>query len=330
MVESIYHHGGIYLSLAISNKTLVVSVYHRMWITKTARLHPIVVYFYHRGNHKGGNSTMAYTTNDVSYHLRENRSYYIAKSNEIIQRARYDLSTTEIKVLSYVFSLIKQTDTEDKEYIFPIQTYCKIAGIDYRNTGNYDYIKKTLKALRDKSFWLLKEDGSETTIGWLRKVTINRGSGNIRVKLDEDVCKYLQGLKGNYYQYAFIHILPMTTSQSIILYELLKSYSYNHNRVDIEIDDLRKKLNCENKYPQFRDFKKRIDLYVKEINLYSDLEVSYEKIIKTGRKVTGITFYIKEKTNKERLTAWLNAEDRLDNKSQVEGQINLFDYDEEL
>ena len=132
------------------------------------------------------------------------------------------------------------------------------------------------------------------------------------------------------HQYAFIHILPMTTSQSIILYELLKSYSYNHNRVDIEIDDLRKKLNCENKYPQFRDFKKRIDLYVKEINLYSDLEVSYEKIVKIGRKVTGITFYIKEKTNKERLTAWLNAEDRLDNKSQVEGQINLFDYDEEL
>ena len=79
-----------------------------------------------------------------------------------------------------------------------------------------------------------------------------------------------------------------------------------------------------------RDFKKRIDLYVKEINLYSDLEVSYEKIVKIGRKVTGITFYIKEKTNKERLTAWLNAEDRLDNKSQVEGQINLFDYDEEL
>ena len=273
---------------------------------------------------------MAYTTNEISYHLRENRSYYIAKSNEIIQRARYDLSTTEIKVLSYVFSLIKQTDTEDKEYIFTIQTYCKIAGIDYRNTGNYDYIKKTLKALRDKSFWLLREDGSETTIGWLRKVTINRGSGNIRVKLDEDVCKYLQGLKGNYYQYAFIHILPMTTSQSIILYELLKSYSYNHNRIELDIDDLRMKLNCEHKYPQFRDFKKRIDLYVKEINLYSDLDVSYEKVVKSGRKVTGIIFYIKEKTNKERLAAWLNAEDRLDSKSQIEGQINLFDFDEEL
>ena len=43
MVESIYHHGGIYLSSANSDKAMVESVYHRMWITKTANL-PLLWY----------------------------------------------------------------------------------------------------------------------------------------------------------------------------------------------------------------------------------------------------------------------------------------------
>lgn len=47
--------------------------------------------------------------------------------------------------------------------------------------------KKILKGLRDKSMWLTMEDGSETLVGWLSKVTLCKGSGIATVTLDDDL-----------------------------------------------------------------------------------------------------------------------------------------------
>ena len=256
--------------------------------------------------------------------ISDARQYYIAKANEIVQKARCDLTITELKVLSYVFSMIKPTNTKDTEYIVDIKTYCKIAGIDHTNTGNYALIKSSLKKLRDKSFWITLEDGSETTIGWLAKAKINRGTGKVRVKLDEDLSRYLINLTGNYFQYQFISILPMKNNASILLYELLKSYVYNHSSIEISMEELRKKLNYEHKYLDYRDFKKRIDLHVEEINMYTDLEVSYEKET-YGRKVVGIIFYLKMKPHYSAIKTAIMNEMLLD-KDNIDGQIGLIDY----
>ncbi len=258
------------------------------------------------------------------HEISEARQFYIAKANEIVQKARYDLTITELKVLSYVFSMIKPTDTKDTEYIVDIKTYCKIAGIDATNHGNYVQIRNSLKRLRDKSFWITLEDGSDSLVGWLAKAKVNRGSGKVRVKLDEDLSRYLVNLTGNYFQYQFISILPMTSNASIILYELLKSYVFNHSSIEIPLEELRKKLNYEHKYLDFRDFKKRLEFHVKEINKYTDLEISYEKET-YGKKVVGIIFYMKTKPHYSAVkTAMMN--ELLLNKDNIEGQIGLLDY----
>lgn len=255
---------------------------------------------------------------DVKIDIDKQRSYQVVKANEIIQKARYDLNIQELKTLAYIFSKIKPNDTQLQEYSFSIKDYCQVCGIDYKNGGNYQYIKGTIKALRDKSFWILDEKGNEVLIGWLQKVRISKGSGRITVKLDDDLQKYVLGLFDNYTQYELLSTLPMKSNYSFRIYELLKSYAFTKKHT-FDVEELKKTLAAET-YTNFKDFRRKvIEVAVKEINLYTDIEVSWEPITK-GRKVVQIMFNIKQHDTWGRYLAARRAQD------QIEGQLSLEDY----
>lgn len=255
---------------------------------------------------------------DVKIDIEQQRSYQVVKANEIIQKARYDLNIQELKALAYIFSKIKPNDQQLQEYSFSIKEYCQVCGIDYKNGGNYQYIKGTIKALRDKSFWILDEKGNEVLIGWLQKARINKGNGKITVRLDDDLQKYVLGLFENYTQYELLSTLPMKSHYSFRIYELLKSYAFTKKHT-FDVDELKKILAAEN-YTNFKDFRKKvIEVAVKEINLYTDIEVNWEPITK-GRKVIQIKFNIKQHDTWGRYLAGRRASD------QIEGQISIEDY----
>ena len=244
------------------------------------------------------------------------RSYQVVKANEMIQKARYDLNITELKTLAFIISKIKPTDTVLQEYSFSILEYCKVCGIEHDNGGNYQYIRKILKGMRDKSFWIVREDGALTTVGWLQTVTVHPGSGKVTVKLDDKMQKYVLGLFENFTQYELMSTLPMKSAYSFRMYELLKSYAFTGEHA-FDIEDLKQQLVAE-RYKNFKDFRKKvIEIAVKEINLYTDLEVSWTTET-CGRKVTNVIFYIKQRDEWGRLNAWANAERQLD------GQTSLF------
>jgi plasmid replication initiation protein len=246
------------------------------------------------------------------------REYKVVKANEIIQKARYDLNIAELKTMSYIFSKLKPNDTEISEYIFSIKDYCQVCGIDYKNGKNYEDIKKIIKGLRDKSFWLCDENGNDILIGWLSKVKISKGSGKITVKLDEDMQKYVIGLFDNYTQYELLSTLPMKSAYSFRIYELLKSYAFRKSYT-FDIDEIKSILAATN-YTNFKDFRKKvIEIATKEINMYTDLEVSWEPTTK-GKKVIQVKFYIKQRDTWGRLNNSYRATE------QIEGQLNLEDY----
>lgn len=259
---------------------------------------------------------------DEKIDIATKRSYKVVKSNEIIQKARYELNVLELKTLSYIFSMIKPTDTINQIYVFSINDYCKVCGIDNTSGNNYSAIKQTLKELRDKSFYLMKPDGTETTVGWIDKVWINKGSGNVKVRLDEDMEQYLIGLFDNYTQYELLSTLPMQSKYSFRIYELLKSYAFT-KRHTFDIDELKKILLAEH-YRNYKDFRKKVlEVAEKEINEYTDLQVSYEPIYK-GRKVIQVKFTIIQKDTWSRYISSNRAIEQLD------GQISMFDYSSEV
>ena len=84
----------------------------------------------------------------------------------------------------------------------------------------------------------------------------------------------------------------MESKYSIRLYELLKSYEAIGDWW-FTVEDFQKKLDSS--YTLFADLRRKvIDVSVKEINLYSDLDVSWQPV-KEGRKVTKIQFHISHK-----------------------------------
>ena len=258
---------------------------------------------------------------DDRLQITEQRSYQVVKANEIIQKARYDLNITELKTLAYIFSKIKPTDNKLEEYTFSIKEYCQVSGIDWKNGGNYKYVKSTLKGLRDKSFWVLDENGNEVLIGWLQKVRLNKGSGKVTVRLDDDLQRYVLGLFNNYTQYELLSTLPMKSSYSFRIYELLKSYAYQKQHT-FNIDDLKKQLAAVN-YTNFKDFRRFVlEVATKEINLYTDIEISWEPVYK-GRKVIQVKFTIKQRDSWGRYMTAAKATEALD------GQMSIFDFLEE-
>ena len=258
--------------------------------------------------------------------LLQAREYLVCKSNEIVQKTRYDFSMAEQRMIAYICSKIKPIEALDRakgvefqlEYDFNILDYSRICGIE-DNGRVYEECKALLKGLRDKSMWLTLPNGSETTVGWLAKATTNKRSGIAKIKIDEDLAPYLFDLQSKFLSYGLKNILSMKSQYSIRIYELLKSYydmkigqTDHRNKLEkqknpkkiywtIELDELKKKLMVENvkSYANFNLFKTKVlEKAQIEINELTDINIYFDPIIK-GRKTIAVKFTIQTKFPEE-------------------------------
>ena len=108
----------------------------------------------------------------------------------------------------------------------------------------------------------------------------------------------------------------MRSTYSIRIYELLKSYAFTKHH-NFELEQLKKTLGCEH-YTRFPDFRRKvIEVAVKEINQYTDLEVSWRPITK-GKKVIEIDFSIKQRDTLAMYFAAQRATEELDGQMRIE------------
>lgn len=257
----------------------------------------------------------------INEELETKRHYLVVKGNNLIQKSRFELSLQEQKTIAFICSMIKPIKPEDKEngvpfqleYEFNIREYCKIAGIDYDSGKNYEEVKATLKRLRDRSMWLTLENGSETLVGWLAKVTTNKRSGIAYIRLDEDLVPYLFDLGQKFTQYQLKNVLGMKSAFSVRIYELMKSYAYQKSKT-FEIDELKHLLMVEDvkSYKRFPDFRRYVlEKAQAEINELTDINISFEPITK-GRKVVEVKFIIEQKNPIEYAIADMTTGNKLD------------------
>ena len=109
----------------------------------------------------------------------------------------------------------------------------------------------------------------------------------------------------------------MRSAYSIRLYELLRSYAGLHSKT-FDIDDLKAQLFAP--YTNFKDFRRKVlEVATKEINEYTDIEITWEPIAK-GRKVVKVEFTIKKMDTMQRSINAAKANEQLD------GQTNIYDF----
>ena len=234
------------------------------------------------------------------YNPEHNIYNIVVKSNQLIQESRFDLSMQQQKIVLYIISQIEPSDEEFKLYQFKITDFCAVCGIEPKG-DNYNMLKNAIQSIVNKSIWITLPNGKETTVKWIEKPYIDRNSGTIEIKLDNDMKPYLLQLKEKFTAYELIYTLNFKSKYSIRLYEYLKSIHYNkfeEYSTLISIDNFQKLLNSS--YTDFKDFHSRVlKPAFKEINQYSDINFSYE-IMKNGRKATDILLTISTKEVVER------------------------------
>jgi len=246
---------------------------------------------------------------DEQIKLAKKRNYLVCKSNQIIQKSRYELSLSEQRAIAYICSLIKPLSALDRannkpfqlEYEFNIVEYAKICNISADNGRIYEETKALLKGLQSKVMWLTLEDGTETTVNWVNKVWTNKRSGKAKIRLDEDMTPYLFDLQEKFTAYGLCNILKMKSQYSIRLYEILKSYQWQKRHV-FEVSELKRLLMVEDikSYERFPDFRRKVlEIAISEINEYTDINIQMDTITK-GRKVIEVKFCITEKNALDR------------------------------
>lgn len=228
----------------------------------------------------------------------EQRSYCVYKSNDLIQKTKYDLTISEQKIVLRLIQMIKPTDTAFQWYNFDVQEFCDLCGIDNSSGSNYKRLKSTIQNLSDKSFWVKLASGETSLCRWIQKAYIKDGSGTVKIRLDEDLLPYLLQLKDNFTSYSLCYVLGMRSKYSPRLYELIKSHEF-HKHLEIELDALKEMLMAD-KY-DYKNFKQKVlDVALNEINALSDLVVEYTPI-KDKRKVVALSFDIRIKNVDETL-----------------------------
>ena len=230
---------------------------------------------------------------------RELQEFYVVKSNDLIQKARYNMTVQQQKLILYAISKIKRNDLPDQRYDLSIDEVCSVMGIEYDAGGTYyKRIKEDLLKLTSR-IWVQFPDRSEGTVSWLADAYIIPLSGTVQIKFHERMSPYLFELQNRYTQYQLYEVLTLKGKYSIRLYELLRSFIMQdelregkEKEVSYSVDELKSILFCES-YKRWVDFDRCVlRKAVDEINKTSDvIRVSYDTY-KRGNRITKVNFVI--------------------------------------
>lgn len=255
------------------------------------------------------------------------REYYVCKSNELIQKGRYSLSTQQQKIILFAISKIKKNDDPRQLYEISIEELCAACELDI-DAGGFYYraIKKDLHKLTNR-LWVQFPDKSEGTVSWLSDAYIIPLSGTVQVRFHEKLWEHLFDLKERYTQYHLADVLVFKNKYAIRLFEILRSHftqSELDNGIEKEItltvEQLREQL-CLTAYPSFGEFERNvIKKALEEINQYTEqMKVTYEKI-KFGTRIDKIRFIVSapDSETDNNFTRYKNSKKRLPAKRDQE------------
>lgn len=162
--------------------------------------------------------------NDRNFEVEEHeeqRQYYVVEHNDLISKARQDLTARELKIMDFVISKIKPSDTNFTKVNTSMYELTKVLNLK-RNGKNYSDLAKNIGDLRKKEVLIYnKNKKSITQTGWVSEATYEE-NGQIEILLSSKLAPYLLGLKENYTQYLLHDTVQLNSKYAILLYKLMR------------------------------------------------------------------------------------------------------------
>ena len=256
--------------------------------------------------------------------VNASREYFVVKSNELIQKGRYNLTTQQQKIVLFAISKIKKNDDPRQLYELSIEELCSVCGLAYDEGGfYYRSIKQDMKKLTTP-VWVQFPDQSEWTVSWFSDVGIVPLSGTVYVRFHEKIWDFLFDLRERYTQYRLYEVLVFKNKYAIRLFEILRSHftqseldNGTEKEIRIPLEHLRKQL-CVTAYPAWKEFNRNvIQKAVDEINQYSEqMKVEYTTG-RNGRFISEIIFTVYSPELVERIKRYQNTKKRLPAKKET-------------
>lgn len=218
----------------------------------------------------------------------------VVKSNHIIE-ASYRLSVAEQRVILSAISQVRrdQPVTDAVLYSVTAAEIAELCGTDPKTA--YRDLQSAAERLQTRRVTLILEPDGVTIRSrrrrvtcWVQSVDYIDQEGRIELRFGKDILPYLTGLQREFTRYALSDVAKMTSAYGIRLYELLAQWPEGHR--EIALDDLRRWLQLEDRYPLMADLRRWvIEPAVEQINEHSPLALTWSPR-KTGRKVTHLVF----------------------------------------
>lgn len=227
----------------------------------------------------------------------------VVKSNHIIE-ASYRLSVAEQRVILSAISQVRRDKPVTDEVLYSVTAadLAELCGTDPKTA--YRDLQNAAERLQTRRVSLILEPDGVTIRSkrrrvtcWVQTVDYIDQEGRIEMRFGKDILPYLTGLQREFTRYALSDVAKMTSAYGIRLYELLVQWKGGHR--EVALDDLRRWLQLEDRYPSIKDLKRRVlDPAVEQINEHSPLMLTWSQR-KTGRKVTHLVFdYVPKKPAK--------------------------------
>lgn len=224
---------------------------------------------------------------DVEKH-EEQRQYYVVEHNDLISKARQDLSARELKIMDFVISKIKPSDTDFTKVTTTMYELTKV--LDLQRSGkNYSDLARNIGELRKKEVLIYNKDRkSVTQTGWVSEATYEE-NGQIEILLSSKLAPYLLDLKDNYTQYLLHDTVQLKSKYAILLYKLMREADKDRGKKIAILqgtpDDFMEWLGAPKSYTYGRLKDNILNKAIEEINLKiddMDLELFQAR---SGRKV---------------------------------------------
>ncbi len=272
-----------------------------------------------------------------NYELEEtnkNRSYIVAKSNDLIRRSRAGLTLGAQRVLNFSISKIRPDVTEMPSITFSIQEFLRTFGLNDTSGENYKHVKAWCQQLRDKSWYYKPNENEEVTMSWITKVHFKRKQGMVTLDFDPDMAPFLLELQktGNFTQYELSITIYFKYSTTGILYDYLRSFAFSYsNKMQREFEVVESLEHLKYMYDaqdmETKRFMARyINKAVEDLNRASDFSVEVSTI-KKGRVITDLKFKLRliDAVELMKRKSRCKAEEQgIDTKNEIPGQLNFF------
>ncbi len=223
-----------------------------------------------------------------------------------------DLSREEFLFIYFFVGLIRMEDTEFKQHEMDIVDL--MSPLDIRQKDIYGFVDKATDNLSKLFVKIPRGQGS-----WRKKKIFNyidyispqdseTGRARLMIRFDDDMKPYILQLKRRFGSDPFEEFRNLkankcsTYTMEIFDMVCIRYQERKQREIYMDLDDLRKSLGLEKKYPNYHDFKKNVlDKAERECQAHTSLPFTFEPK-KKGRRVVGVYFLIKKKNPKQRMS----------------------------